>query len=221
MSPARKKKKSRKKKASKRKSSGAGAKRYTLTEISELADISMPTLQKYKKKYARRIPSFDKGRRQRYPRSAIKVFQELKQENLAKRGRGRRRTKLKRKKKAARRSSELLSLQKIQHLTGISYPTLLRYVKLHLRKLPHVGTGRNRRYRPSAVPIFQELRRQSPRGRRAGGARGAVAARAGGGASRAVDRRLAGLERSQANLEKQLRELTRLVKKPYTITLKH
>ena len=109
-------------------------------------------------------------------------------------------------------------MQQIQKLTGISYPTLLRYVKLHLKKLPHEGTGRTRRYHPEAVPVFRELRAQSPRGRRAAKA-GAVAS-VNGRQSRALDRRLAKLERANTSIERQLRELTRLLKRPVTVTLK-
>ena len=47
----------------------------------------MPTLLRYKKAYQRRIPAVGKGRTQRYPASALKVFKEIKKENLAKRGR--------------------------------------------------------------------------------------------------------------------------------------
>jgi predicted DNA-binding transcriptional regulator AlpA len=218
VSPARKKK-AKKKKANRKKSTRRG-RHYTLTEISSLADISMPTLQKYKKAYANIIPSEGEGRRQRYPRAAIEVFKDLKQQNLAKRGRGRRRAKVKLSKATspARSQDGLLSLQKVQKMTGISYPTLLRYVKLHLPKLPHVGSGRARRYLPHAVPVFQELRRQSPRGRRAAPKAAGSAGSSGGSSS--LDRRLAGLERAQAGLEREIRELVRVLKKPYTLTLK-
>ena len=198
----------------------AGKRLYTLTEISDIADISMPTLQKYKKQHASRIPSVGEGRRQRYPKAAIKVFRDLKEESLARRGRGGRRKKKRTKAVGSRRRSRktegLLSLQQIQKLTGISYPTLLRYVKLHLDKLPHEGSGRTRRYYPEAVPVFRELRAQSPRGRRA--SKPGVSASA--GQNRAIDRRLAKLERTNASIERQLRELTRLVRRPMKVTLK-
>ena len=61
----------------------------TLSEVSKRTKISMPTLQRYKKQYQRRIPSVGKGRKQRYPVEALEVFQALKTKNLAKRGRPR------------------------------------------------------------------------------------------------------------------------------------
>ena len=45
----------------------AAGKLYTLTEVSKITNISMPTLQRYKKAYQDRIPSTGEGRRQRYP----------------------------------------------------------------------------------------------------------------------------------------------------------
>src|SRR6476661_9442075 len=62
---------------------------YTLSEISQKTGISMPTLQRYKKTYQDRIPSVGQGRKQRYPDSALPVFDEIKNENAGKRGRPR------------------------------------------------------------------------------------------------------------------------------------
>jgi hypothetical protein len=45
----------------------------TLSEVSKRTKISMPTLQRYKKEYQRRIPSTGKGRKQRYPVEALEV----------------------------------------------------------------------------------------------------------------------------------------------------
>ena len=59
----------------------------TLTEVSERTGISMPTLQRYKKEFQDRIPSVGKGRKQRYPADSLDVFQEIKKENIKKRGR--------------------------------------------------------------------------------------------------------------------------------------
>src|SRR5690242_15689041 len=66
-----------------------GDKLYTLSQISKLTGVSMPTLQRYKKTYQDRIPSVGEGRRQRYPESALPVFNELKVENAGRRGRPR------------------------------------------------------------------------------------------------------------------------------------
>src|SRR5436305_9581539 len=62
---------------------------YTLSEISQKTKISMPTLQRYKKLYQNRIPAVGNGRKQRYPDSAIPVFNEIKGENIGRRGRPR------------------------------------------------------------------------------------------------------------------------------------
>src|SRR5437763_11246787 len=62
---------------------------YTRSEISQKSGISMPTLQRYKKLYQARIPSVGKGRKQRYPDSALPVFDEIKNENVGRRGRPR------------------------------------------------------------------------------------------------------------------------------------
>lgn len=200
---------------------GARKKLYTLTEISNRVGISMPTLQKYKKQHADRIPSVGEGRRQRYPKEAFDVFAKLKEESLERRARNRRRSASRGKKSSGgggRASGEgLLSLQQIKEITGISYPTLLRYVGLHLDRIPHVGTGRRRRYKPEAVEVFRELRAQSPRGRRKQGA--AAGGEVDSRALKTVERRLEGLERSHAALERQLREVARLLRKPVTVKL--
>lgn len=60
---------------------------YTLTEVAQNIKISMPTAQRYKKVYQSRIPAVGVGRRQRYPKEALKVFEQIKIENLDKRGR--------------------------------------------------------------------------------------------------------------------------------------
>jgi predicted DNA-binding transcriptional regulator AlpA len=205
----------------------------TLSEVSKRTGISMPTLQRYKKEYQRRIPSEGKGRKQRYPESALPVFEELKRENIARRGRPRKGGAAKAKAKATgskrggRRGRKpvasggagtkgLLTLTEIGKRTGISYPTLTRHVKLHLSEIPHEGTGRSRRYHPEAVEVFNNLRGRSGRGRRAGGGRGRTGRGrrplgTGGG-----DGRLAQRVRS---LEKAVAELRRLVQRPMKVTL--
>ncbi|HKV06985.1 MAG TPA: hypothetical protein VJ725_02535, partial [Thermoanaerobaculia bacterium] len=69
--------------------SGSEGKLYTLSEISQRTGISMPTLQRYKKLYQDRLPSVGAGRKQRYPETALPVFDEIKNENAGKRGRPR------------------------------------------------------------------------------------------------------------------------------------
>jgi DNA-binding transcriptional MerR regulator len=164
----------------------AAGKMYTLTEVSKITNISMPTLQRYKKAYQDRIPSTGEGRKQRYPEGALKVFKELKTENVGRRGRPRktaaagaapakrapaRKARAKKAapaKAAAGGGEKLLTLMEVGKLTNISYPTLLRYVTNHLKEIPHTGSGRNRRYYPEAVAVFKKLRAESKTGRKAG-----------------------------------------------------
>lgn len=203
----------------------------TLSEVSKRTKISMPTLQRYKKLYQDRIPSVGKGRKQRYPEEALPVFKEIKEENIQKRGRPRKSAKKGGKrtpppKKSARRGrkaaasgsgGELLTLTRVSELTGISYPTLVRYVKLYKDEIPYEGHGRRRRYKPEAVEVFKRIRGESRRGRgRKPAARGkkAGSGRTVQGTSKAVDQRLKAIEKSQARLEKRLDSLINKLSKP-------
>ncbi|MFP3940811.1 MAG: hypothetical protein ACLF0P_10930 [Thermoanaerobaculia bacterium] len=207
---------------------GGGETLYTLTEVSKKTGISMPTLQRYKKNYQDRIPSVGKGRKQRYPERALPIFEELKKENVKRRGRppkgGAKRERpagATAKKSAARK--ELLPLTQIAEETGISYPTLVRYVKLYGDQIPSEGTGRKRRYHPDAIEVFKRLRAESPRGRRKKAERGrppaapSRAPAAGGGGN--LDQRVASLERTQAALEREIRELVKQLRKPLKVTI--
>lgn len=215
----------------------------TLSEVSKRTRISMPTLQRYKKLYQSRIPSVGKGRRQRYPENALPVFEEIKKENIGKRGRppkaraekaaggarrggrkaaattGRRAGGKKTQAAAADSRQGLLTLTQISEETGISYPTLVRYVKLHGDRIPHQGRGRKRRYHPEAVGVFRQLRQESPRGRQKK-APGAAprAARAASG-DRDLAHRVQALERSQERLEKEIHALIKHLQKPLKLTL--
>jgi DNA-binding transcriptional MerR regulator len=190
----------------------------------------MPTLQRYKKLYQSRIPSVGKGRKQRYPREALEVFEEIKKENIGKRGRpkgsgGKRKATRSgrgrgRKPAAAAQSEGLLTLKEISERTGISYPTLSRYVKLYPDQLKFEGRGRKRRYHPDSVAVFQELRRSSKRGpspkkgrggRRPGRPR-AVAAT--GGDNAALEARVKELEKQVKALERRLSKSIRIVIPP-------
>lgn len=260
---------------------------YTLSDISSKTGISMPTLQRYKKMYQDRIPSAGQGRKQRYPESALPVFDEIKNENAGKRGRPRkdpsaprperaaaskrrpgrpaRATKAAaaaapaaaepkrrgrppgraaakaaavaprgaaakrapgRPKKAAAaavpsgrrpgrpaKSGGLMTLTQISETTGISYPTLVRYVRMHADKLPSEGKGRARRFYPQAVDVFRQLRSESGRGGRKKGsgaakkaapARGRIAT-ASNELSGMVSQRLKQLEKTQQSLEKKFK----------------
>jgi predicted site-specific integrase-resolvase len=190
-----------------------------LSEVSEKTGISLTTLQRYKKLHQDRLPAVGEGRRQRYPREAIPVFRQIRAENEARRGRESASPSAP-KPRAAKtsrvaskgRDESLLTLLQVGQMTGISYPTLLRYVRLHLDRLPHEGTGRRRRYHREAVAVFQDLREQSRRGRR-----GVAGVRVESGAS--IEKRLERLEQGQRNLARQLRDLERTLKRPLRITL--
>jgi hypothetical protein len=196
----------------------------TLSEVSRRTKISMPTLQKYKKLHADRIPSVGEGRRQRYPVASLEVFQELREEGLSRRGRRPKSASASARGSAVRgrasheAGSGLLSLQQIRSETGISYPTLLRYTKLYLDRIPHVGTGKRRRYPRHAVEVFRELRRGSTRGRKP--AQPALLGGSGGATGGDVARRLVRLEGSQRSLERQIRELTQMLKRPMLVTVR-
>jgi excisionase family DNA binding protein len=213
----------------------------------------MPTLQRYKKLYQSRIPSVGKGRKQRYPESALAVFAEIKKENVGRRGRPRKvaagavrrgrkpqatkpaksvsrgrkpaakkSTRRGRKVASKQRGSGLLTLTEISKRTKISYPTLVRYVKLHLKKIPHEGSGRKRRFHPEAVEVFTKLRAESGRGRKPGRKPSAakrkpgIAAAAGDGA---LGARVQSLEKSHNRLEKQIQRLIKSIERPLRLTI--
>ena len=150
----------------------AGRKKLlTLGEVARRAGVSMATALRYKKLYQDRISSEGEGRRQRYRVAAVKEFKAFKSERSTKRrGAGR-------KKKAATKTTgtqakgaaggpSLLTLSSISQQTGISYPTLQRYVRLFGDRIPHEGEGRKRRYHPDSVAVFRELRAESKPGRK-------------------------------------------------------
>ena len=201
------------------KKAGTGAgKLLTLTEVSKRTGISMPTLQRYKKEYQDRLQTVGEGRTQRYKAESLGTFAEIKKENLKKRGRPRKgAAKKTAKAKPAGRAKaapakaapgNLISLSEIGRRTGISYPTLLRYVRLHGDRIPSHGTGRKRRFPEEAVPVFSQLRKESRRGRRKGSpAKKAVA-------GKGLDARVKQLEKSNAALEKRVAKLVAALKKP-------
>ncbi len=224
----------------------------TLTEVSKQTGISMPTLQRYKKLFQARIPSVGSGRSQRYKPEALDIFRQLKEENIKKRGRPRkaapakaapkpkrvvRAKKTKKaavaakatpaKKKAPAKRGALLTLTEIGARTGISYPTLLRYVKNHIGQIPHVGEGRSRRYRATAVKVFEKLRAKSPRGRAAAKPKRKPGRPPASGAKRVVASKDAGLgarvkslEASHARLIKAIERLEKAVNKPVRLVVK-
>jgi DNA-binding transcriptional MerR regulator len=180
----------------------------------------MPTLQRYKKLFQERIPSVGEGRSQRYPKRAISEIRKIKSENLGKRGRPRKVAATAERSSASGRadgSSRLLTLSEICRRTGISYPTLVRYVKLYIDQIPHVGEGRKRRFEPEAVAVFADLRKNSKRGRPR--AEPAVA-RARAGADASLAQRIRELERAQREVSRQLASVLSLLKKPVQVTIR-
>jgi predicted DNA-binding transcriptional regulator AlpA len=263
-----------------RRSDTAEDKLYTLSEISQKSGISMPTLQRYKKLYQARIPSVGKGRKQRYPESALPVFDVIKNENVGRRGRPRKDATAQRPEKQpvaskrrpgrpakatpaaakraggrkaaptppavaprrgrprknaapaaparggrAQKSGGLLTLTQISKTTGISYPTLVRYVRLYSDRLPHEGKGRARRFYQQAVDAFRQLRSESSRGGRKKGP-GRPAGRPPGrppgrpaspgiasDLSHAIAQRIKAIEKGQQSLEKKLKGLVKSLQK--------
>jgi len=61
---------------------------YTLTQVSEETGISLASLSKYVKEHADRIPSQVIGKMRKFPPEAIGAFQQIKTENLGRRGGG-------------------------------------------------------------------------------------------------------------------------------------
>ncbi len=240
----------------------AADKLLTLTEVAKRTKISMPTLQRYKKLYQDRIPSEGEGRKQRYPTTAIPVFLQLKKENIGRRGRPRKNAapaptaapaakkpaKKRGRKKAAKKpaakaapAEDLLTLTQVSKMTGISYPTLLRYVKNNLKNIPHKGTGRMRRFKPEAVAVFKDMRSKSRRGRKpkaataaaaaarpaakAGAAKKPAATRRRGRPPKVIDSadllaRIKELEKNQRALERLCARQQKLIEKPYRVVLK-
>ena len=179
----------------------------------------MPTLQRYKKLFQDRIPSVGEGRRQRYPKRAIAEIRKIKTENLKKRGRPRKAAATGDSAARVSGSSRLLTLSEICRRTGISYPTLVRYVKLYIDQIPHVGEGRKRRFEPAAEAVFVELRKNSKRGRPRSKP-GSTAASGRGGVDANLAQRLRELERAQREVSRQLESVLSLLKKPVQVTIR-
>ncbi|HYL05085.1 MAG TPA: hypothetical protein VE075_03545 [Thermoanaerobaculia bacterium] len=118
-------------------------------------------------------------------------------------------------------------MTEISKTTGISYPTLVRYVRLYSNRLPHEGKGRARRFHREAVDVFRSLRQQSGRGgrrpkagRRAapGTARRGRPPKSGLGAAASrveavLARRVRDLERFRKDVEKRFGQLAKGLRK--------
>lgn len=212
---------------------------FTLSEVAQSIEVSMPTAQKYKRVYQTRIPSVGEGRTQRYPEKALKIFEQIKVENLSRRGRppksktipsqagsssrvsknyasnSKSRTRSASDSRQRGRSvssnksnPDLLTLTEISRRTGISYPTCIKYAKENLGVIPHVGSGRQRRYQTEAVAIFRNLRGQSRRGRRR------VNEKSPSRTEKAILERVRKLELAQRQLVKRLDKVLSNLNKP-------
>ncbi|QQR72075.1 MAG: MerR family transcriptional regulator [Holophagales bacterium] len=204
----------------------------TLTDLARRAGISPATAHRYQKEHGDLLPSRGEGRTRRYLPSAVEVLRGLFTKKRRERGvgappRGPRKAAAGRRPGSAPRSARqatpgrvrakagLLSLRKIAQMTGIAYPTLLRYVARHGQGIPQQGTGRKRRFPPEAVPVFVALRQH--RGRLPRGEE--VAARGRKGGDPQLVRRLQALEEAHAELTRKLRRLQRMLDRPWRVTL--
>ncbi len=123
------------------------------------------------------------------------------------------------KKTAARRArGPLLSLSEIGRRTGISYPTLMRYVKLQLDKIPHVIEGSRRLFPEEAVEVFRTIRASTRRGRRKGSVSRVASAAV--PMSGALSSKIRQLEKAQKQIAKQLRDVLDHLRKPLEVTVK-
>ena len=156
------------------KAAAGGPSLLTLSSISQQTKISYPTLQRYVRLFGDRIPHEGEGRKRRYHPDSVAVFRELRAQSKPGRkpkaapaakspARKKRKT---RAAKAQPAAPKLLTLTAVGKQTGISGPTLQRYLKLYGDRIPHEGEGRKRRYHPEAVAVFNEIRSQSRRGRK-------------------------------------------------------
>ena len=162
------------------KAAAGGPALLTLSSISQQTKISYPTLQRYVRLFGDRIPHEGEGRKRRYHPDSVAVFRELRAESKpgrkpkaapAAKAPARKKSPARKKRKARAAKAQpaapkLLTLTAVGQQTGISGPTLQRYLKLYGDRIPHEGEGRKRRYHPEAVAVFNEIRSQSRRGRK-------------------------------------------------------
>lgn len=212
----------------------SGPSLLTLSSICQETGISYPTLQRYVRLFGDRIPHEGEGRKRRYHPDAVAVFRELRAESKpgrkpkaapAAKSPARKKRKARAAAKPAAAAPKLLTLTAIGQQTGISGPTLQRYLKLYGDRIPHEGEGRKRRYHPEAVAVFRELRSQSRRGRKpkakvAAAAKTPVRRKRKARAARARRQPAAGsVEARLAALEAQVSLVLQKLDQPITVTL--
>lgn len=208
----------------------------TLSSISQQTGISYPTLQRYVRLFGDRIPHEGEGRKRRYHPDSVAVFRELRAESkpgrkpkaASARPPARKKRKARAAAKPAAAAPKLLTLTAIGQQTGISGPTLQRYLKLYGDRIPHEGEGRRRRYHPEAVAVFREIRSRSKRGRKPKAKVAAAAktpvrrkrkARAARARRQAAPAAAGSVEARLAALEAQVNLVLQKLDQPITITL--
>lgn len=168
---------------------------YTLSRVSELTGISMPTLLRYKKSHAKRIPSIGEGRRQRFPESALAVFLQIRDES---------RTRV----SLPRPAGRLLSL------TAQKRALEAREAQQEVEprhRTPESGTKpKGAASKPVSVTPAAVGRASEPRGSRA--------RRPSANGTAEIAARMEALEASQKRLEKEIRDLLRELESPLTAT---
>jgi len=82
---------------------------HTLTEMADKTGISLASLSKYVKEQGERIPSEMVGKMRKFPDEAAPVFQEIKKENVGRRGGGGRRSAARRDASTHRRHARKLA----------------------------------------------------------------------------------------------------------------
>ena len=209
----------------------------TLSSIGQQTGISYPTLQRYVRLFGDRIPHEGEGRKRRYHPDSVAVFRELRAESKpgrkpkaapAAKAPARKKRKARAAAKPAAAAPKLLTLTAIGQQTGISGPTLQRYLKLYGDRIPHEGEGRKRRYHPEAVAVFRELRSRSRRGRKPKAKVAAAAktpvrrkrkARAAKAKRQAAPAAAGSVEARLAALEAQVSLVLQKLEQPITVTL--
>ena len=233
----RKKKAGTKATATQAKGAAGGPSLLTLSSISQQTGISYPTLQRYVRLFGDRIPHEGEGRKRRYHPDSVAVFRELRAESKpgrkpkaapAAKSPARKKRKARAAAKPAAAAPKLLTLTAIGQQTGISGPTLQRYLKLFGDRIPHEGEGRKRRYHPEAVAVFREIRSRSKRGRKPKAKVAAAAktpvrrkrkARAARARRQAAPTAAGSVEARLAALEAQVSLVLQKLDQPITITL--
>ena len=115
---------------------------------------------------------------------------------------------------AGSRRSGLITLTEVAKKAGISYPTAVRYVREFIERLPHEGTGRKRRFYPTAIEAVRQLREESGRGgRKAVAVVRQVGRQVGSQIEGAVAAQIRELQRTQKQLEEKIRGVVKSLQK--------